>query len=151
MGFSESRWAKGVIGENTVESVIENLYDVKRTLEKQHPWDYESETDVVEQKTRFNMKSSTYNEWYFPVNKIINCKNEKRRCHLIYFFPDDNTLWSITYDPSVFAGFQTKFVWAERTDSVLIPAKNWKRISWGPITSCCRETPRPAPPTPYCR
>jgi hypothetical protein len=133
MGFSELRWKKGVAGEATVQQIIEALWDVKSTsAEPKCPWDYWSNTDVVEQKTRFGITSTTYDDWLFPLNKINNCKKDVRRSHLVYFYPDDNTLWYIDYDPLLFEDFKTKYVWAEHTDNILIPAKLWKRINWGP-------------------
>jgi len=133
MGFSEERRKKGVAGEAAVQQVIETLWDVRSTsADPTNAWDYLSETDAVEQKTRFNMNSSKYDEWLFPVNKINNCRNEVRRCHLIYYFPDDNTLWYLDYDPILFATYKTKYIWAEHCESYLIPAGDWKRISWGP-------------------
>jgi len=133
MGFSELRWKKGVAGEATVQQIIEALWDVKSTsADPKCPWDYWSATDVVEQKTRFGITSTTYEDWLFPLNKINNCKKDVRRSHLVYFYPDDNTLWYIDFDKMLFEDFKTKYVWAEHTDNVLIPAKLWKRISWGP-------------------
>ena len=131
MGFSEQRWQKGVSAEAIVRAVIENLWDVKSTSEdRKNIWDYWSDTDVVEQKTRFGINSTTYSDWLFPSNKILNCSKDVRRSHLVYFFPDDNTLWSIDYDPVLFAGFKTKYIWAERCESYLIPAELWKPIRW---------------------
>ena len=133
MGFSKSRWEKGIAGEAAVQQIIEALWDVKSTSsDPKAIWDYWSDNDVVEQKTRFGINSTTYEDWLFPVNKINNCRKDVRRSHLVYFYPDDNTLWYCDYDEVLFADFKTKFVWAERTDNILIPAKLWKRISWGP-------------------
>jgi hypothetical protein len=136
MGFSEQRRQKGIAGEAAVQQVVEALWDVKSTsADPKCPWDYWSATDVVEQKTRFGITSKTYDDWLFPVNKINNCKKDVRRSHLVYFYPDDGTLWYIDFDPLLFQDFKTKFVWAEHTDNVLIPAGLWKRISWAPEKS----------------
>jgi hypothetical protein len=132
MGFSKSRWEKGVAGEAAVQQIIEALWDVRTTAaDPKAIWDYWSDNDVVEQKTRFGINSTTYDDWLFPVNKINNCRKDVRKSHLVYFYPDDNTLWYCDYDEMLFADFKTKYVWAERTDNILIPAKLWKRINWG--------------------
>jgi hypothetical protein len=135
MGFSEHRWKKGIDAEATVRTVIEELWNVKSTSgQRSCPWDYWSDTDVVEQKTRFGINSTTYEDWLFPLKKIYNCRKDVRKSHLVYFYPDDNTLWYCDYDEVLFADFKTKFIWAERTDNILIPAKFWKRIDWGQST-----------------
>ena len=73
MGFSEARWAKGIAGENRVAKIIEKTFNLKRTTAKNDIWDYWSETAVAEQKSRFDIKPDTYDEWLFPKQKIINC------------------------------------------------------------------------------
>jgi hypothetical protein len=132
MGYSTARHQKGSAGEAAVQQIIEALWDVRSTsADPKCPWDYWSQSDVVEQKTRFGITCTTYEDWLFPINKINNCKKDVRRSHLVYFYPDDNTLWYCDYDEMLFANFKTKYVWAERTDNILIPAKLWKRINWG--------------------
>jgi len=133
MGFSELRWKKGVAGEAAVAEIIEALWSVRSTsADPKCPWDFWSSTDVVEMKTRFGITSTTYEDWLFPLNKINNCKKDVRKSHLVYFYPDDSTLWYIDFDALLFEDFKTKYVWAEHTDNVLIPSHLWKRISWGP-------------------
>ena len=85
MGFSKSRWEKGIAGEAAVQQIIEALWDVKSTSsDPKAIWDYWSDNDVVEQKTRFGINSTTYEDWLFPVNKINNCRKFRSRKNKIY-------------------------------------------------------------------
>lgn len=128
MGFSEARWAKGIAGENRVATIIEKTFNLKRTTAKNDIWDYWSETAVAEQKSRFDIKPDTYDEWLFPKQKIINCSKDVRQSILIYYFPACNRLFYCIYDKVLFANFKERYIWAEHTSNILIPRDCWTEL-----------------------